>query len=113
MPNASHIYLARFGPCPTKRGCQQNTKETAPDFGAVPRKTKTRRQLEKERKRRDPFDLHCLQFVGVEAQSLKDSGRDLLVENVSFHMPGLEFWHGEEQRHMSIVLVEAAVLGDL
>ena len=41
------------------------------------------------------------------------SGRDLLVENVSFHMLGREVRHGEEQRHMRIVLVEAAVLGDL
>lgn len=92
----------------------RDTKMDGPHFlGAVPGKLKTRGQLEEERKRRYPFDLHCLQFVGVEAQSLKDSGRDLLVENVSFHMPGREVRHGEQQRHMSIVLIEAAVFGDL
>ena len=71
------------------------------------------RQLEKEWKRRDPFDLHCFKFPGVEAKGLNDGGRDLLVENISFHMPGPEVRHGEEQRHMRIVLVEAAMLGDL
>jgi hypothetical protein len=74
---------------------------------------KTRRPLEEERKRRDSFDLHRLQLFGVEAQRLKDGGRDLLVENIRFHVPGREFRVGEEQRHMNIVLVEAAVLGDL
>ena len=58
----------------TSPAIHQDPKRDGPQFWEPSRgRQKTRRRLEKERKRRDAFDLHCLQFVGVEAQSLKDS----------------------------------------
>ena len=57
------------------------------------------------------FLAHGLKLVRIDSKNFENRGRNLLVGDGSFDGSAVQAWVGNEQGHVHIVFVEAAVFG--